>query len=222
MACELLQKHASIDRPGARMSDRRLADPKKRVAELQADIDALEGKSPAPVSSREDRGVSVSHPAPSVTLPSDDEYDRLLAIVTGKYKQLACSRDVDPADFAAQFRAASMFAAHHGRRNDLDMQRDLSWWFDNCRHWCREHAVQPSWMTGAALTAAVVAQADILFSPLDHFPLEVRFGLQFAGGGSATSDWWRRALTGTLLPPAELPFPINERQSARRIVVGGR
>jgi hypothetical protein len=191
------------------MSDARIAALERQVGNLQVDLAIILKGVRATVAPRAEQvGVVITTPPlPRLLLPTDSEYDRLLAIVIAKYPQLGYPKDVDPVDFRAQFCAAFLFAAHHGRRTTLDRERDLNWWNDNCVHWCREHRVPPSWMTGAALAAGVVAQGDVLFAPLDRFPLEQRFGLQFGGGGSRAGDWWRRALAGTLLEPAESPFP---------------
>jgi hypothetical protein len=150
-------------------------------------------------------------PLAKVVLPTEDEFQRLLTIVLDRYPILRPREDTE--DFRAQFRAAFIRLAHCGRRDKPDTERGLGWWLDDAQEWCRRHQVNPSWIGGAAFTAAVIAHGDIRYV-IDDWPHDFAVALQF-GGGYEPKDWWRRALAGTLLEPTPPPYPKPPSSPAR-------
>jgi hypothetical protein len=187
--------------------DAQIAALRKRQEEISRDIAALERGDTAPAVDDRNRGPSIRFPARVTSLPSADEFSRLLEIVTDRYPQLAKPPSITASDYSKQFQVAFTFLQSQSRRDRLDVERDLIWWSDASCAWCRTHSVEGAgWMTGAALLAAVIACGDIQFSDPSNFPLEVRIAVQAGGGGNRGGDWWRRALAGTLLEPLPNPF----------------
>ena len=120
----------------------------------------------------------------------------------------------DPEDFATQFRAAFIRLAHCGRRDKLDTERGFGWWLDDAREWCRRHQVNPSWIGGAAFTAAVIAHGDIRYV-MDNWPHDTAFAIQFAGGGREATGQWKRVLGGALLDAVPPRYPTKSPSPAR-------
>lgn len=137
-------------------------------------------------------------------MPTDAEFHQLQHVVLERYSVLKPREDL--AEDAALFRAAFIRLPHCGRRDKLDNQRGLGFWLDDCREWCRQHQINPSWIGGAPFTAAAAAHGDIRFV-MDNWPHDAAFALQFEGGGAPAKDWWRRALAGALLEPTPSPYP---------------
>ena len=99
-------------------------------------------------------------------------------------------------DSLSQFSAAFRFVQHHGRRADLDRNRGIDWWVDAALS--RNIGGPP--ISGLAFVFAVIAAGDVLFTD----PTEAGFytSLQFGGGGSPATDYWRRVVGGAVLNAA--------------------
>ena len=124
-------------------------------------------------------GATVSYLVKRVALPSEAEAEQLLSIVTARWPQLARS---DGAEFVVAFHRI----LYLGRRQKLDMDRGLTFWTDDVRAWQHQHQISPNiFVGGAAFTAAVIAQNDVDHTMSDHYPFDLSFALQFAGGGAA-------------------------------------
>lgn len=152
-------------------------------------------------------------------LPTDLEFDQLVDLVLVRWPQL---RSPDDQSFRAQFRAAFHRLLHLGRCDKLDTERGLSYWADDCRAWLSEHQPGNALVSGAAFTAAAIAQGDIQFTAPTNFPCDLAFNLQFGGGGLETNgDAWRRVLaTGKLSEPVPLPRPTEMRSRVQQLAVG--
>jgi hypothetical protein len=195
-----------------------MTDLEKRLlrenADLKARVSALEvllaPTKPAPPPEPQVR-IS-SPPLAKMAMPTDDEFRRLLHVVLDRYPVLKPRED--PEDYAAQFRAAFIRLQHCGRRDKVDTERGLGWWLDDGAQWCRRHNVNPPWIGGAAFTAAVIAHGDIRFV-MDDWPHDFSVALQWGGGGYECKDWWRRALSGTLLDPTPSSYPQAAASPAR-------
>jgi len=159
---------------------------------------------------REESGVRITYPVRRVTLPTSEEFEKLLAIVTARWPQLQRS---DGAEFVVAFHRLALL----GRRQKLDTERGLSFWCDDVRLWQHQQQVAPNvFVAGAPFTAAVLAQADVAHTMSDNFPCDLSFGLQFAGGGRPSSDCWRSVLeTGRLLEPSPSPWPVATKSPAQ-------
>jgi hypothetical protein len=178
----------------------------KRVAALERENAALkarlDAKAPAPLPPSP---VRITHPVAKVTLPTEDEYRRLLQTVLDRYPILRPRADTP--DYFAQFKAAFIRLSHCGRRDKVDNQRGLGFWIDDCQEFCRRHQINPSSIGGGAFTSAVIAHADIKFV-IEDWPHDFVCSLQFGGGGIECRGWWRRALSGTLLSPEPPLHPV--------------
>ena len=155
----------------------------------------------------------VALPLAKVTLPTEDEFPRLLEIVLIRYPQL---RPRDTQGFEQEFCLAFQFLQHTGRREKLDRDHRLLFWIDTAAAWLRERKIAPGVLgIGAmAFVAAAIASGDILYTSPDEFP-HIAFGLVPYGGGIPAKDYWRRALSGTILeamPPLHpTPMPAPSR-----------
>lgn len=119
------------------MTDNQL---ERRVRDLEAEVEALRHLLKPAAPRREEPQVKITTPPLArVTLPTPDEFRRLLEIVVKRYPVLKPRED--PEDFAKQFRAAFIRLAHCGRRDKPDTERSLSWWCDDAREWCGRHQV---------------------------------------------------------------------------------
>jgi hypothetical protein len=201
--------------------EKRVAVLERENADLRARLDALQvllvPTQPATPRRDEPQVRITAPPLANVALPTAAEFSRLLTIVLDRYPILRPRED--PADYAAQFRAAFIRLAHCGRRDKIDNQRGLGFWLDDCQEWCRRHKVNPTWMGGAAFTCAVIAHGDIQFV-MGDWPHDFAVGLQFGGGGRESKDWWRRAAAGVLLDPAPPLYPKAAASPARVRQVG--
>ena len=156
-------------------------------------------------------------PAPlaRLAMPSDRELDDLLGIVLERWSQQLRPRP-DHHDFRVEFTAAFRRLLHIGRLDRMDESRSLSWWLDDCRQFLRDHGGSPASITGPAYMAAVCAHGDILYAPLDNFPFDLGFGLQFGGGGRPSCAEWKRVLAaGRLREPTSLSRPAVPISPAR-------
>jgi hypothetical protein len=203
-----------------------MKDVETRVAALEAENAKLKARlealqvllSPTKPTPPRQAQVKITTPPPAkITLPTEDEFRRLLHVVLDRYPVLKPRED--PAAYAAQFRSAFIRLAHCGRRDKPDNQRGLAFWLDDCQEWCRCHQINPNSISGGAYTAAVIAHADVPFV-IEDWPHDTAFALQFGGGGADPKNWWRRALAGTLLDPTPplhrvaAPSPVRVQQLA--------
>ena len=193
--------------------EKRIAALERENRDLKGRLDALQPAKAMPLPPSPVR--IMSPPLARLVLPTEEEFQRLLAVVIDRYPIL--KPRADSPDYFTQFKAAFIRLLHCGRRDKVDNQRGLPFWLDDCREFCDRHRIHPSWITGAAFTAAVIAHGDIRFV-MDDWPHDTAFGLQFGGGGHPASDWWRRVLAGTLLSqtpplyPKAPPSPARARQ----------
>ena len=202
------------------------ADADQRISALEREVRGLKMQlahsrrqfvAPPP---RDEPTVRVLHPVRRLTVPTDGEFARLLGIVVERYPQL---RSEYPS-FQAEFCAAWKRLQHIGRRDRLDTDRGLGWWLDDAAQWLRENSVSPTSITGPAFVSALVAQGDVGYAPLDNYPCDLGFALQFGGGGRpASNDGWRHVLqTGNLRAPTPLDRPIVTKSPSRvrQIAIG--
>jgi hypothetical protein len=192
-----------------------------RISALEAEVRALKillGKQQrtAVAPPRQVESLRITHPVEKVSLPSADEGRRLCAIVWREYPKLRPGRGEEE-EFFGQFSAAFQFVQHHGRRADVDRERSLGWWLDTAREWISQHRIGGFPISGMALVVAIIAAGDVPFSDPGEPGLSI--GLQFAGGGTPSQDWWKRVLGGALLGPTP---PLHPRPllAPSRIVRG--
>ena len=198
--------------------EKRLAALERENAALKSQIAALQVLAPAPkVMPLPATPVRISYPMSKVSLPTEQEFGPLLEIVLSRYPQL---RPRDTQGFEADFRLVFQFLQHTGRREKLDRDHGLLFWTDTAAAWLREKKIAPGVLgIGAmAFVAAAVASGDILYTSPDEFP-HIAFGLVPYGGGIASKDYWRRALSGTILE-ALPPLHSTARPTPARIVRG--
>jgi hypothetical protein len=194
--------------------ERRLKALEEENRGLKSQIAALQLLAPTPKApSLPPSPVRISSPplARSV-LPTEDEYQRLLTVVTGRHPILKPRADTP--DYFAQFKAAFIRLSHVGRRDKVDNQRGLGFWVDDCQEFCRRHQINPSSIGGGAYTAALIAHADIKFV-IEDWPHDFVCSLQWGGGGAGCRGWWKRALGGTLLSPEPPRYPVPAASPAR-------
>jgi hypothetical protein len=159
---------------------------------------------------RPEVGVRITYPQRRVALPTSEEFEKLLSIVTARWPQLQRS---DGAEFVIAFNRILRL----GRRQKLDTERGLAFWTDDVRAWQHQHQISPNvFVGGVSFTAAVLAQNDVDHTMSDRYPFDLSFALQFGGGGHPSTDSWREGLaTGRLLEPAPLPRLIETRSPVR-------
>lgn len=159
---------------------------------------------------REESSVKITYPVRRLTLPTSEEFEKLLAIVTARWPQLQRS---DGAEFVVAFHRI----LHLGRREKLDTERGLSFWCDDVRAWQQQQQIATNlFVGGRAFTAAVLAQNDVDHTMSERYPFDLSFALQFAGGGRASSEKWRDVLdTGRLLEPLPSPWPVAIKSPVR-------
>jgi hypothetical protein len=196
--------------------EKRVVILERENAALKVELGALRlllGNKPAPTP-RAESSVKITYPTQRFEVPTAEEFDRLSAIVLGRYPQLAPRADRE--GFDAQFRVAMQRLLHVGRKDTLDVQHGLEFWTDDCRNWQQQHQVAPGvFVGGAAIAAGVVACGDILYAPLDRFPFDLGFGLVAYGGGRPSTHKWREVLvTRRLLEPTPLDRPSVVRSPA--------
>ena len=197
--------------------ERRLKALETENRDLKVRLDALQVQTPAKVMPLPPSPVKMSRLVSKVTLPTQDEYPRLLRVVLDHHPILRPRADTP--DYFAQFKSAFIRLSHCGRRDKIDNQRGLGFWVDDASDWCCRHNVNPPWISGGAFTAAVIACGDVEFV-IEDWPHDFVCSLMFGGGGRDAKDWWRRALAGTLLDPtpplhrAPLPAPSRITRSA--------
>ena len=149
-------------------------------------------------------------PLRKVSLPSDDQFERLIGLVLARWPQLRPRAGEDWHGFVVQFRAAFRRVRYLGRQSKLDTLRGLGWWTDDCCSWLRDHPPSVVSISGNAFTAAILAQGNVAHTVGDNYPYDLAFGLLFAGGEVASEDQWREVLaTGRLLEPSPSPFPAT-------------
>ena len=178
-----------------------------RISALEAEVRALKLKqqrtsiAPLPPSP-----VKITHPTAKVELPTAAECVLLCDAIWRKYPTLKPRRS-DEEEFARQFPVAFRFVQSHGRRADLDRDRGTAWWVDLAF----SKNVNGPPISGLAFVVAVIAAGDILHTDPNEPGFAV--GLQWGGGGSPATDYWRRVLSGTILEalpplhPAPMPAP---------------
>lgn len=104
---------------------------------------------------RAEPGVRITYPVRRVSLPTSEEFEKPLAIVTARWPQLQRS---DGAEFVVAFHRI----LHLGRRKKLDTERGLAFWTDDVRAWQHQHQISPNvFVGGVSFTAAVLAQNDV-------------------------------------------------------------
>ena len=157
--------------------EKRLLTIERENAALKAELAALRSllgnKSPAPLPPSPVK--ITSPPLAKTTLPTPDEFRRLLEIVLIRYPQL---RPRDTQGFEVEFRLAFQFLQHTGRREKLDRDHGLLFWIDTAAAWLREHKIAPGVLGigTMAFVAAAIASGDILYTSPDEFP-HIAFGL---------------------------------------------
>jgi hypothetical protein len=184
-------------------TEQRIAALENEIRALRASLGAQQRTLTPPPPRSPESSVRISHPTQQLSLPSADDCCRLCAIVWRKYPALKPRRGEEE-EFARQFPTAFRFVQSHGRRADLDRNRGIDWWVDNALS--RNIGGLP--ISGLAFVVAVISAGDVLHTD----PTEPGFvvGLQFGGGGSPATDYWRRVLSGTILEalPPLYPKPM--------------
>lgn len=179
------------------------------------------------VAERPESSVTVT-PAPlrKVSLPSDDEFEKLIGLVLARWPILRPSAGADWHSFVVQFRAAFVYCSHMGRREKLDTDRGLAWFASDALQWLRQH--RPGSVvsiSSAAFASAILATGDIKHTMSQNFPFDFSLALQFGGGGFLSCDRWHEVLaTGRLLEPSPSPWPAPPASPARvqQLAVGWR
>ena len=77
-------------------------------------------------------------PLRKVSLPSDDELEKLIGIVLERWPMLHAAGE-DWHTFVVQFCAAFRRVRYLSRQSKLDTLRALGWWTDDCCSWLRDH-----------------------------------------------------------------------------------
>ena len=195
--------------------EKRVAALERENRDLRARLEALAPTKVTPLPLSPVR--IVSPPLARIALPTEDEFRRLLEVVLTRYPIL---KPRDTQGFEAEFRWAFQFLQHTGRREKLNRDHGLLFWIDTAAAWLREHKIAPSVLGigGTAFVAAAIASGDILYTSPDEFP-HISFGLVPFGGGIPAKDYWRRALSGTLLE-AMAPLHPKPAPAPSRIVRG--
>ena len=163
-------------------------------------------------------------PLRKVSLPSDDEFEKLIGIVLERWPMLHAAGE-DWHRFIVQFRAAFRRVRYLSRQSKLDTLRGLGWWTDEAAQWLRDHPPSVVSISGNAFTAAVLAQGNVAHTVGHNYPFDLSFGLLFAGGEVASEDQWREVLaTGRLLEPSPSPYSAAPTSPVRvqQLAVGWR
>ena len=140
---------------------------------------------------------------PPADLPSAEEADRLLAMVTGAYPKLRCPDDGLPT-FKAQFRNALSWLAFVYRTDKLATQYAPTFWCDAYREWATRQGFADTSMGLRPFAAACIASGIAYTSPSDYPYMS--FGLSLGGAGRPSAAW-RSVLENGLAPPTEPKRP---------------
>jgi hypothetical protein len=179
-----------------------LAERDAEISRLTAEIDKLrppsQPKTPVPDPYPDGRATVTTLRAP-VVLPPESDLRRLLTIVTNRFPQL--KPKLDPrwaekieAEYFATFRAAFFWLSFVIRGDAIDKKRDAEYWMGLGQQWLRGQQFNPCTLQLNSFTAAVVAQSDVLFTPLDKFPYVLRFGLTGFTSPDRLLGRWRELL----------------------------
>jgi hypothetical protein len=131
-------------------------------------------------------------------LPTEKEFDRLLALVISKYPRF---RPQDAERYRELFVLAFEYLCEVRRRETADRGRSGSFWCDEFAVWAGRVG-QPTNMSIGPLTAAALAHGDIIVEGLGHFPHSLALGLAYGGVGRAYRSAWRQVLQQSRLPGA--------------------
>lgn len=160
------------------------------------------------------RLARLGHPElPGIDLPSDNEIDRLIALVLDKYSQLRIS---DPhIDYRGQFANALHYFSYVGRSEKADSKHAVSFWIDECGAWLDRQG----WVHDRLLPAPFIAALICSRIPFEQFsqPSAVNVGLHLGASGRP-SDAWRETLMSGLPEPMEprRPQPVFVQTQALR------
>jgi hypothetical protein len=149
--------------------------------------------------------------------PSDDEYDRLLAIVQERYPILvpkfdrserAPSVEHQQKQFRQQFVAAFLWLqqARRSDNNKLSTSYAVSYWCDLAEQYARV-SISPM-----AFCCAVVAIGDVSHAPFSNYPYDLAFGLSL-GSRAERADvaaGWKRMLARQMVEPTPLLNPSGQ------------
>jgi hypothetical protein len=143
--------------------------------------------------------------ADAFVMPTDGELDQLYRIVSDRHPNLALPVDASDEKVTERrisFRNAFLALGSLGRLAEPERKNAhaMSWWVDICREWLECARIERD-IDAASFTLAVAAHGDIPHTPLDRWPYDLSFGLQYGGAGRRAVDSWRKVLTnGKILP----------------------
>jgi hypothetical protein len=144
-----------------------------------------------------------------VDMPSDDELDKLLSIVTAAYPDLKLAReqgrfDIAMRDHRDEFRRAFFAVGRLGRLSEPDAGRYFSSVVDDANSVLRAHRLQE--IEGDALHAAALAWGDVVWRAADRaMGQSVEIGISRLNQGSPARPVWRDILAGKANLVAPLP-----------------
>jgi hypothetical protein len=192
-----------------------------RIAALESEVERLRDElaryRPPPVVAKPasnpypDGHVSITTVRTPIALPADNDLRRLMTIVTNRFPQLKPKVDTrwaeqQETEHFASFRAAFFWLSFVIRGDGIDRKRDAEYWMAMGEQWLRAQQFNPRNLQINSFTAAVVAQGDILFAPLDRFPYGLAFALTGFTAPQCLPGCWR-----AILESNQAPLPIADR-----------
>ncbi len=145
----------------------------------------------------------------AVDMPSADELDRLLAIVTAAYPDLKLAREqgrfeISLRDHRDEFRRAFFAVGRMGRIAEPDAGRYFSSVLDDANSILRAHRIKE--VEGDALHAAALAWGDVMWRATDRaMGQSFEIGIARLNQGTPARPVWRDLLSGKANLVAPLP-----------------
>jgi hypothetical protein len=160
--------------------------------------------------------------------PSDQEIDRLLAIVQERYKALVPKYDNRPSassledqekNYKQQFAAALRYLFQARRADDgkLATGYAASYWTDAASQYTRMS------IGLLAFCSAAVACGDVSYAKFDSYPYNLAFGLTLGSRSEHVdlSAGWRKVLAGQIIEPTKLDLPTAMVGRPQELIVAG-
>ena len=206
------------------MTDDRIAKLEQKIAEAQAELQALKsGKAAPPPLPPRDEGVRV---VPLLVersdMPSLKEMERLYAAV----KSLSPwpSALVDRYDESRPFRgfsSAFRWVMNMPRADRPNGKVALSFWNDCCKNWLHDRGSMTGDLSANAILLSIFAAGDIPYCPANPtLGVTWEIGLVEFGGRPASPDEWRRVMkeaAAAVLPPSSPAAVLPPSAPARRL-----
>jgi hypothetical protein len=145
----------------------------------------------------------------TLVMPTDRELRTLARMVYAKYPFLDTRERLGDAHDAA-FRRTFWGVGWLGRRPEIERKnvKGISWWCGYLTDLLRDHGIEYE-IDGQMFGAAVIAHGDVPHTIGARWPFDVIFGLTYPHAGRAASDKWTTVLSGAIVPPSPLPYPIT-------------